>query len=196
MKTRYLFFSVLFYLSAVLSVRGGSVLEEPSPELAAIINFRQYSACFASSGQPTREQFVMLRDIGFQRVIYLAFTTDSTAVANEDAVVKNLGMEYLQIPVDFAKPLSSDFYAFADFMRRDTSKKTLLHCQVNARASAFSFLYRVIYEDVPVAAAKDDMNTIWRPNKIWRDFIFDVLAQNGRSPDCEGCDWDVPAAKP
>jgi hypothetical protein len=91
--------------------------------------------------------------------------------------------------VDFSNPLPSEFYAFADSMQRNTGKKTLLHCQVNARATAFSFLYRVIYEDVPVAEAKADMNTVWQPNEVWRDFIFEVLAQNDFDPNCPGCDW-------
>ncbi len=36
------------------------------------------------------------------------------------------------------------------------------------------------------------MNTVWQPNAVWRDFIFEVLAQNGLSPECEGCDWTPP----
>ena len=63
---------------------------------------------------------------------------------------------------------------------------------MNARATAFSFLYRVIYADVPLAQAKADMNTVWQPNEVWRDFIFTVLAENDISPDCEDCDWTPP----
>lgn len=169
---------------------------EATPEaLADISNFRQYSDAFASAGQPTREQFQALRDQGFQRVVYLAFSNNPTAIADEDLVVKGLGMEYMHIPVDFNRPLPADFYAFADSMRRDQNKKTLLHCQVNFRATAFSFLYRVIYEQVPLAVAKADMNTVWQPNEVWRDFIFTVLEQNGISPACDGCDWTPPPAR-
>lgn len=167
-------------------------VEEADSALAEIVNFRQYSDTFASAGQPTREQFSALKENGFERIVYIAFTNNPNAVADEDQVVKGLGMEYMHVPVDFANPLPADFYAFADSMRRDTDKKTLLHCQVNARATAFSFLYRVIYEGVPVATAKADMNTVWQPNPVWRDFIFEVLAQNAISPDCEGCDWTPP----
>lgn len=167
-------------------------LEEVSTELDEITNFRQYSSSFASSGQPTREQFQSLADNGFERVVYIAFTSNQNALSDADQLVKSLGMEYMHVPVDFNNPLPDDFYAFADSMQRNTGKKTLLHCQVNARATAFSFLYRVIYEDVPVAEAKADMNTVWQPNTVWRDFIFEVLAQNGKSPDCEGCDWTPP----
>lgn len=166
-------------------------MEAPAPELAEITNFRQYSPVFASSGQPTREQFQAIADQGFERVVYIAFTSNPNALSDADQLVKSLGMEYMHVPVDFNNPLPDDFYAFADSMQRNTGKKTLLHCQVNARASAFSFLYRVIFEEVPMAEAKADMNTVWQPNEVWRDFIFTILAQHDLSPVCEGCDWSV-----
>lgn len=169
-----------------------AAVEAPNPALEQIINYRQYTPSFASAGQPTLEQFQTLKDAGFERVVYIAFTNNPNALPDEDQVVKGLGMEYMHVPVDFNNPLPGEFYAFADAMRREPDKKTLLHCQVNARATAFSFLYRVIYEDVPVAEAKADMNTVWQPNEVWRDFIFEVMAQNGKSPECPGCDWTPP----
>ena len=164
-------------------------VEPTDPTLADITNFRQYSATFASSGQPTKDQFSAIAENGFERIVYIAFTNNTNALPDADQVVKGLGMEYMHIPVTWDNPLSSDFYAFADSLRRDTDKKTLLHCQVNARATAFSFLYRVIYEGVDIAEAKADMNTVWQPNETWRDFIVAVLAENGMSSECEDCDW-------
>ena len=164
-------------------------VEPTDPTLADITNFRQYSATFASSGQPTKDQFSAIAENGFERIVYIAFTNNTNALPDADQVVKGLGMEYMLIPVTWDNPLPSDFYAFADSLRRDTDKKTLLHCQVNARATAFSFLYRVIYEGVDIAEAKADMNTVWQPNETWRDFIVAVLAENGMSSECEDCDW-------
>ena len=164
-------------------------VEPTDPTLADITNFRQYSATFASSGQPTKDQFSAIAENGFERIVYIAFTNNTNALPDADQVVKGLGMEYMHIPVTWDNPLPADFYAFADSLRRDTDKKTLLHCQVNARATAFSFLYRVIYEGVDIAEAKADMNTVWQPNETWRDFIVAVLAENGMSSECEECDW-------
>ncbi len=190
MKARLPF--LVRFLVLLLMPTCAYALEEADPVLAEITNFRQYSASFASSGQPSREQFQSLADQGFERVVYIAFTNNDNALSDADRLVKSLGMEYMHVPVDFNNPLPDDFYAFADSMRRNPDKKTLLHCQVNARATAFSFLYRVIYEDVPVAEAKADMNSVWQPNAVWRDFIFAVLEENGISPDCESCDWTPP----
>ena len=158
-------------------------------ELADISNFREYSPVFASSGQPSAEELKLLHDAGYERIIYIAFTNSRDAIEAEDEIVKNLGMEYVHIPVIWEAPTSADFYAFADVMQRYPDKKSLLHCQVNFRASAFSFLYRVIFDGVPVAEAKSDMNSVWEPNDTWRMLIFDILEENGISADCEGCSW-------
>jgi len=159
-------------------------------ELTDISNYRDYSEAFSSSGQPTQEQLEVVNSEGFERVIYLAFTTSGTALAKEDEIVKELGMEYVHVPVDFDNPTASDFYTFVALMQREPDKKTLLHCQVNFRASSFSFLYRVLYQDVSMDDAKADMDTVWAPNETWRELIFGILRENGRSPDCDFCTWD------
>jgi protein tyrosine phosphatase (PTP) superfamily phosphohydrolase (DUF442 family) len=168
-----------------------SAMEASGPDLADISNFRQYNSLFASSGQPTREQYQSLADHGFERVVFLAFNSSNGALPDADQLIKNLGMEYMHVPVDFNNPLPDDFYTFADSMQHNTSKKTLLHCVVNFRASAFSFLYRVIYEGIPIAEAKADMNSVWQPNEVWRDYIFSIMAEHDLSPVCEACDWSV-----
>jgi protein tyrosine phosphatase (PTP) superfamily phosphohydrolase (DUF442 family) len=158
---------------------------------SGISNFREYSSTYSSSGQPTATQLEILKESDFERVIYLAYTNQSTSLENEDYLVKELGMEYVHIPVEFGAPTLSDFYTFAAIMQQESEKKTLLHCQVNFRASAFSLLYRVIYQDVAIEDAKEDMNSVWAPNEVWRDFIFKVLEANGKSALCDVCDWNI-----
>ena len=158
-------------------------------ELSDISNYREYSSNFSSSGQPSKKQFSLLKDAGFERIVYIAFSNSGKAFADEDVVVKELGMDYVHIPVIWDQPTAADFYAFAGSMQRDADRKTLLHCQVNYRASAFSFLYRVLYENVSVAEAKADMNSVWQPNETWRKLIFEILEDNSKSPYCDGCSW-------
>ncbi len=124
-------------------------------------------------------------------MIYLAFSDNKSSIDSEDRVVKSLGMDYLHIPVDFDRPMPADFEDFAAVMNRDQDMRTLLHCQINLRASAFSFLYRVIYAGVPMRAAKSDLDAIWQPDKTWYRFIVEVLDKHGLSPECESCDWGI-----
>lgn len=157
--------------------------------LEQISNFREYSPGFASAGQPTAGQLEAIRDAGYERIVYIAFSTDRNAIAGEDKLVRDLGMEYIHIPVVWDAPTVADYESFAAVMTRDADKKTLLHCQVNMRATVFALLYRVVEQGVPLAEAKADMNTVWEPNTTWRQLIFDVLAAHGIAPDCDGCNW-------
>jgi len=181
-------FSALVLFSAL----NGLAQAQSAPTVSDILNYRSYSPTFSSAGQPTREQLPLIKEAGYERVIYIAFSTVGPAIPEEDQLVKELGLDYLHIPVDFNNPTIRDFNAFADAMRREPDSKTLLHCQVNARATAFSFLYRVIYDNVPVEEAKSVMNSVWQPNAVWRDFIFAVLAEHGKSAECPTCDWTPP----
>jgi len=158
-------------------------------ELSDISNYRQYSEFFSSSGQPTALQLEEVEQQGFERVIYLAFTDNDTAIDDEDRVVKQLGMDYVHIPVDWENPTLADFKTFADVMGHENTVKTLLHCQVNFRASSFSFLYRVAVQGVPLLDAKNDLDGVWAPNETWFRFIRTVLDDYGLSPVCKGCDW-------
>ena len=180
--------AVIFALSATLWCGVGAAAAEPNA-VESPVNYLSYSERFASAGQPTAEQLTALKANGFERIIYIAFSDQERSLRHEDRLVKQLGMEYLHIPVDFGAPLISEFEAFAAAMARDPGKKTLLHCQVNYRATAFAMLFRVLYQDVPLAEAKAAMNRIWTPNAVWTRFILDVLEANDIDPNCEGCDW-------
>lgn len=148
-----------------------------------IANYLEYSSGFASAGQPTAAELELVRDAGFQRVIYIAFSTDRNAIPNEDQLVRELGMEYVQIPVVWNSPTESDYESFAAVMKRQPEARTLLHCQVNMRASAFAYLYRVIEQGVPEDVARADMNRIWQPNETWQRLIDDVLEAHGLATD-------------
>ena len=97
-------------------------------------------------------------------------------------------MTYIQLAVDFKNPKPTDFETVATVLKKTANAKTLLHCQVNFRASAFSFLYRVIYQDVPVKIAKQAMDKVWEPNPIWFKFMQKVMRQHHRTLKCDSCD--------
>ena len=100
-----------------------------------------------------------------------------------------MGMQYVQLPVDFGNPTLQDFQAFLAIMRTNPDAKTLLHCQVNFRASTFSLLYRVIELGVPIGEAKEAFDSVWQPNQTWFQFLVTVLENYDLSHSCDDCDW-------
>ena len=168
------------------AVRGASP-DDAGGQALDIINYIAYSDVLASSGQPTAAQFQVQAEAGVQRVVYLAFTDHETSLANEDRVVRDLGMAFVQVPVVWVNPTVEDFRLFAAVMAQGGDHKTLVHCQVNWRASSFSFLYRVIHDKVPMDDAVVDLTSIWTPTEPWRHLV-DVLDAHGLAPDCELCE--------
>ena len=154
-----------------------------------IVNYVAYSDVFASSGQPSAQQLTALRRSGTERIIYIAYSDHERSLANEDRVAKQLGMQYIHIPVEWDAPTASDFELFASVMNAAPQTPTLLHCQMNYRATAFALLYRVSHAGLPLADAKADMNAVWTPNETWTEFLLATLTQAGIDPACEGCDW-------
>lgn len=157
--------------------------------LDKISNFIEYSEVFASSGQPNEIDIVSLKEAGYQRIIYIALTTSGTAIEREDEIVLNNGMQYLHVPVDFMKPTLDNFQAVTAALNARPDLKTLLHCQINLRASTFSFLYRVVFLKVPMDKAKEDLDSIWTPNPVWFKFIRDTLKHYELKHECDNCDW-------
>ncbi len=179
---------MIYRLSSVLVLLAAGIANA-ADSVEDIVNFRQYSPSFASAGQPTAEQMEAIAAAGFKRVVYVAYSDHDNSLASEDRIAKNLGLEYVHIPVEWNAPTASDFSLVAAALNGDSERPTLLHCQVNYRASAFSFLYRVLYQGVDMREAKADMNSVWQPNDTWRALIFEVLQAEGRDPNCDGCDW-------
>lgn len=98
------------------------------PQLSSIFNYREVSASLGTAGQPSVDQFAMIRAAGYEVVINLALTTSDNAIANEGSLVAGLGMAYVHIPVDFARPTAADFEAFAGVLDAFRNRRVFVHC--------------------------------------------------------------------
>jgi len=142
-----------------------------STSLAQIHKFHPLGQKLGTAGQPTADQFGMIREAGFEAVINLALPTSTNALANEGSIVTGLGMSYVHIPVDFKAPTLQDFQAFARVMDAFGDRPVFVHCAVNMRVFAFVFLYRVLHKSVSRAEAERDLHAIWKPDEVWARFI-------------------------
>src|SRR5881394_426797 len=96
--------------------------------LSQIRSFRPLGNKLATSGQPTEQQFHVIREAGFEAVINLALPTSDNALPNEGSVVTALGMSYVHIPVDFKAPAAQDFQAFCRVMEAFNEGPVFVHC--------------------------------------------------------------------
>lgn len=156
-------------LSVSLMVHAQNEVAIKAPNVVAV------SEKLVTAGQPTAESLAALSKQGFQAVINLAPPTVADAIANEPQIIRDQGLEFISIPIQWSNPTETDFQTFADTMKRLQGKKVLVHCQANMRASAMTFLYRVIVAKEDPALAYETMLKVWMPKNQWKDFVNSEL---------------------
>jgi protein tyrosine phosphatase (PTP) superfamily phosphohydrolase (DUF442 family) len=156
--------------------------DSPS-NLCEIYRFRAIGEKLGTAGQPTESQFRTIQDCGFKTVVNLALTTSDNAISNEGEAVTDLRMSYVHIPVNFEAPTSYNFKVFCRVMGAFGNGPMFVHCAANLRVSAFVFLYRVIFQDVPIAESEPDLHAIWQPDEVWSQFIQNELKNHKPVPN-------------
>jgi protein tyrosine phosphatase (PTP) superfamily phosphohydrolase (DUF442 family) len=141
--------------------------------LHEITNFVQLTEDIGTSGQPSREQFRAIAAEGFEAVVNLALPTSDHAIADEGSIVTGLGMGYFHIPVRFDEPTVDDVRTFFGVMNALAGKQVWVHCVVNARVSAFLYLYLRQVRGLQEEAARSVVLERWEPkmDTTWRSVL-------------------------
>jgi uncharacterized protein (TIGR01244 family) len=141
-------------------------------------NFRRVHDGLTTSGLVSATQLGELRAEGYDAVINLLPDSHERAVTDEARIVREQGLDYVHIPVDFGAPTHADFEAFADAMDARTGQKVHVHCAANYRVSAFYGLYALQRGLCTAAEADELMRDIWDPadHPPWMQFISDERA--------------------
>ncbi|GAX41258.1 hypothetical protein NIES4075_22270 [Tolypothrix sp. NIES-4075] len=141
-----------------------------------IYNFLKISDTIATSGQPTQEQFQVIKGAGYEVIVNLALPESPNALKDEKQIVESKDMQYVHIPVVWKKPTLENVTEFFSVMEGNADKQVFVHCAANMRVSAFMYLYRRLHEGISDEDAKKDLQKIWIPNEIWQNFIEQVIS--------------------
>jgi protein tyrosine phosphatase (PTP) superfamily phosphohydrolase (DUF442 family) len=157
----------------------------PAAQVAGIVapNVRVVSPLLVTAGQPDRASLQRLKAEGYAAVISLSPDNARDVVPDQAGILAAQGVEFVHIPIPWQAPEAKHLEAMADAMQRLKGKKVLVHCQMNMRASAVTFLYRTIHEKEEPAKAWSDVKALWTPNEQWAGFIDEQLRRHGISFD-------------
>jgi len=145
----------------------GAALYAYAPELLRTgnaeppANFVAVSERIHTSGQPSAAQLGGLKDKGYGLVVNLAPPTTLGSISDEGMLVARTGISYLNIPVDWHSPRYEDFELFGNVLEHSGSMRVLVHCQVNRRASVFTFLFQVVHDGAAPNRAWENVNAVW-----------------------------------
>ncbi len=140
-------------------------------------NFLRLSDKLISSGMPTADQMKSVAKSGVQVVINLALPTSADALKDEEKIVTDLGMKYINIPVVWSEPTRENLEEFMTTMGSHTDSSIFVHCQANYRATGFIAMDRILRLGWEKENAFEDVAHIWDPADypIWQQFFEDNL---------------------
>ena len=134
-----------------------------------------------SSAQPSAEWLGKVKENKYDLVVNLAPPQAHGSLMNEGGIVGSKGVPYVNIPVNFGNPTAEDFRLFTEVLKANRERNVFVHCQVNMRGTAFSFLYRVIHEDADPRETLAKLQSVWNPDPVWKRFIEETLKAHGKS---------------
>jgi len=144
-----------------------------------IKNFVEVLPHLATAGQPDEEQLRQLAQAGFEVVINLGLLDPRYCLADEAGLVRELGVEYHHIPVDFQAPRLEDLQRFFAVMEAVQDKKVFVHCAANYRVSSFVSLYGQAKLGWSLEQAAAHIKRLWEPNEVWAQFIQNARQRLG-----------------
>ena len=157
-------------------LRAQEAVLPPDPALKAI-NVQRLGPRLILSGQPDAASLASLREKeGIEAVIYLAPSSSRGAIAEEPALLARQGIEFVHIPVPWDKPEAQHLQAFRAAMDRLKGRRVLVHCQGNYRASAMTYVWRVLDDKADPTQALRDLQAMWTPVGPWKTLIDGALA--------------------
>jgi protein tyrosine phosphatase (PTP) superfamily phosphohydrolase (DUF442 family) len=166
------------FVASTLALLGGSAADAQmtGEHSGPVMNYHRVNDRLVTGGHLLDGGSVTLKEQGVKVVIDLR---DEPPSGEKERLAKQ-GIEWINIPVEWSDPRAADFDRFSASMREHQQDHVLVQCAANYRASAMTYLYRVVVENVPEEEAEEDLHAVWNPdeNDTWRDYINDIKATN------------------
>ena len=163
-----------FFVLALLMA--ASIASAQSP--ANLVSWRPG---LTSSAQPSAEWLGQVKENKYDLVVNLAPPQSHGSLMNEGGIVGSKGVPYVNIPVNFSNPTAEDFRLFTEVLKANRERNVFVHCQVNMRGTAFTFLYRVIHEGADGRETLAKLQSVWNPDPVWKRFIEETMKAHGKS---------------
>lgn len=153
---------ILLLLSSVIVVRG--------QEVPPIRNFVRLSDDFCTGAQPRLEHLEKLKADGVKSILNLRPAGEHRA-AEEEAKVKELGLQYFNIPVVFGEPKEEQVAEFFKITDEQKNFPIFIHCAAGIRVGAFWFIRRVLRDGWSIEAAEKEADQVGlRESPHWKEF--------------------------
>ena len=154
------------------------VLVTNAQEVPPIRNFVRLSDDFCTGAQPRLEHFEKLKADGVKSILNLRPAGEHRA-AEEEAKVKELGLQYFNIPVVFGEPKKEQVAEFFKITDERKNFPIFIHCAAGIRVGAFWFIRRVLRDGWTVEAAEKEADEVGlRESPHWKEFARKYIEEH------------------
>lgn len=119
----------------------------PIEALQGVPNASQPLPNLVTGGQPTREQFQALREAGVEVVLDIRHPLEPRGY-DQQALMKELGFEYINIVVSDGTLTDDTLGAIIDALRANQDRSTLFHCNSGNRVGGAMIPYLILDHDM------------------------------------------------
>ena len=146
----------LAVLILLLLIAASAMAQEETPPIR---NFLRINEQFCTGGQPRSEHLAKLKADGVKTIINLR-TRGEHRAEEEEAIAKELGLRYFNIPVVFADPKDEQVAEFLKITDDPSNRPAFIHCTGAIRVGAFWMIRRVLRDGWSVDAAEEEAKKI------------------------------------
>ncbi len=143
-----------------------------------ITNFYQYSKNLAAGAQPTVDDFIELKNEGFDVIFNISPYTTRNAIHNEAEIIEKLGLYYVHFPVDCSNLKPLHYKTFEGIMNGLRGKKVFVHCGGNIKSSNLIHIYDVLVNGKDEKESLQTLYKIQNPEEKWFKY-FKLLGMKG-----------------
>lgn len=147
---------ITFAAAALLFASGIALSQQEAPPIR---NFLRVNEQFCTGGQPRIEHLAKLKADGVKTIINLRPPGEHRA-AEEEAMAKELGLRYFNIPVVFGDPKDEQVDEFLKITDDAANRPAFIHCAGAIRVGAFWMIRRVLRDGWTIEAAAEEAKKI------------------------------------
>ena len=176
--------------AAALLIAGMAIAQEQEassrgePRQTTIRNFLRVNEQFCTGGQPTMEELAKLKGEGVKAIINLRRPTEyPPRRAEEEATkAKELGLRYINIPVNSAEPKDEEADEFLRVTADPQNRPAFIHCGSANRVGAFWMIRRVLVDGWKPEDAEAEARKIGLHSPTLIEFAHAYVQRHQKKP--------------
>jgi protein tyrosine phosphatase (PTP) superfamily phosphohydrolase (DUF442 family) len=140
-------------------------------QLKEISNYYRYSDNLAAGGQPTSEQFNLLKKTGIDIIINISPVSARNALREEHELMEQLTMDYIHYPIDCSNLRDIHYLTIRALLNASEGEKVFMHCGGNIKTSNLIHMYHMLEKDMDETESLQTLMNIQKPEEKWFDYF-------------------------